>query len=290
MALVRITEFTDPGCPWAWSAEPFRRRLLWRYGDQIEWHVRMIILADSGAEYEAKGFTPQVLSDAYERISREHGMPIDTSLRERMSATEPACRAVVAARLHAPDAARPLLRALRVRNFAGQPLEDRATREDAVRDVRLDPVAVEGWMQRAETQRALDEDRRAARSPSAAALAQDHRLASADGGRRYTCPSYEIVRVDDGMRLDVPGFQPYDSYEVALANLMPGAELREPPESVLELLRWAGEPLATREVAVVCEIDRDEARQRLGRVAVERHLGYDGLWSPPGLPSARLRL
>jgi len=26
-AEVRITEYTDPGCPWAWSAEPFRRRL-----------------------------------------------------------------------------------------------------------------------------------------------------------------------------------------------------------------------------------------------------------------------
>ena len=47
----------------------------------------------------------------------------------------------------------------------------------------------------------------------------------------------------------------------------PGAELREAPESVLELLEWAGEPLATREVAVVCDIEHDEARQQLGRVA-----------------------
>lgn len=29
MADVRVTEFTDPACPWAWSAEPFRRRLEW---------------------------------------------------------------------------------------------------------------------------------------------------------------------------------------------------------------------------------------------------------------------
>jgi hypothetical protein len=27
MADVCITEFTDPGCPWAYSAEPFQRRL-----------------------------------------------------------------------------------------------------------------------------------------------------------------------------------------------------------------------------------------------------------------------
>ena len=290
MPNIQITEFTDPGCPWAWSAEPSRRRLMWRYGDQIEWRLRMVVRADSGAEFAARGCTPEVQSAAYERISRAHGMPIDTSLRERMSATEPACRAVVAVRLNAPESERAILRALRVRNFAGELLEDRSTREGAVRDVRLDTVAVEGWMQKPATQRALDEDRAAARNPTPAALAQDHRLARTQGGRRYRCPSYEIVRLEDGLQLDVPGFQPYDSYEVVLANLMPNAELRDPPASVLELLRWAGEPLASQEVAVVCEIGRDEARRQLERVAVERRLGSDGLWSVPGLPSNQLRL
>ena len=32
---VVIFEFTDPGCPWAYSAEPFRRRINWLYGDRI---------------------------------------------------------------------------------------------------------------------------------------------------------------------------------------------------------------------------------------------------------------
>ena len=49
---------------------------------------------------------------------------------------------------------------------------------------------------------------------------------------------------------------------------------------MLEVLEWAGEPLATREVAVVMDIDHDEAREELGRVADEDHLGADGLWSP----------
>ena len=287
MAIVRITEFTDPGCPWGWSAEPFRRRLMWRYGDQIEWRLRMVVLADTRKDYEDKGMTPQRLSSEFETISRDHGMPMDSSLREAVAATAPACHAVVAIRLHAPDAERSILRALRVRHFAGELLDQRATREGAADDARLDSRALEGWMLSDETQRALDEDREAARNPSAAALAIDHKLAAADGGRRYTCPSYEIVRLADGMQIDVPGFQPYDAYEVALANLMPEATLREPPDSMLELLDWAGEPLATREVAVVCEIEHDEARQRLGRVAVERHLGFDGLWSAPGLPRLR---
>jgi hypothetical protein len=32
---VLITEFTDPGCPWAYSPEPFRSRLNRLYGDSI---------------------------------------------------------------------------------------------------------------------------------------------------------------------------------------------------------------------------------------------------------------
>ncbi len=281
MPTIRITEYTDPGCPFAWSAEPFRRRLQWLYGDGIEWRLRMVVLADSGEEYEAKGFTPKVLSEAFADLSREHGMPMDTSLRDKMSATAPACRAVVAARLNAPEVETGLLRALRVRHFAGEALEDESTRAGAARDVGIDPAALEAWMARAETEQMLDEDRAAARSPTAAALAQDDKLAPAGDGRRYTCPSYEIVRIADGVQIDVPGFQPPAAYEVALANLAPRASLRQPPESVLELLEWAAEPLATREVAIVCDIEHDDARERLGRVARERHLGFDGLWTAP---------
>ena len=29
MAEITITEYTDPGCPFAWSAEPARRRVEW---------------------------------------------------------------------------------------------------------------------------------------------------------------------------------------------------------------------------------------------------------------------
>ena len=36
----------------------------------------------------------------------------------------------------------------------------------------------------------------------------------------------------------------------------------------LEVLRWAGEPLATAEVAMICETDLAETRQHLSRVAV----------------------
>jgi predicted DsbA family dithiol-disulfide isomerase len=282
MADVCITEFTDPGCPWAYSAEPFRRRLTWLYGDALEWRVRMVGLSASPADYVDRGFTPDVQSRALAQIARDHGMPIDTSLRPRMAATLPACRAVVAARLHAPERMRRLLRRLRVRNFSGELLDEPETIAGAARDAGLDPGELERWTAGDDVAAALDEDMAAAREPLAAARVLDHKLANWSGGRRYTCPSYEIVRVSDGVRISVPGFQPFAVYDVVTANLVPGLDRRAAPESVEEVLAWTGTPLATKEVAVVCDLPFTEARERLGRVAEEQHVGFDGFWTLPG--------
>jgi predicted DsbA family dithiol-disulfide isomerase len=282
MADVCITEYTDPGCPWAYSAEPFRRRLSWLYGDRLEWRVRMVGLAESPDEYVDRGFTPARQSSAFAMIAREHGMPIDTSIRPRMAATVPACRAVVAARQHAPAAMRRLLRRLRVRHFSGELLDDPQTISGAARDAGIDPAELERWTAGDDVEAALREDMVAARHPIEAARVLDSKLANWSGGRRYTCPSYEIVRVEDGVRIAVPGFQPFPVYDVVTANLVPGVDRREPPESVEEVLAWTGTPLATKEVAVVCDIDFAQARERLGRVAEEQHVGADGFWSLDG--------
>ncbi len=282
MADVRITEYTDPGCPWAYSAEPFRRRLSWLYGDAVEWRVRLVGLAESGDEYAERGFTPERQSKAFASIARDHGMPIDTSVRPRMAATIPACRAIVAARLHAPDRMRRLLRRLRVRHFAGPLLDAPEPIAAAARDADLDPAEREGWTAGDDAEAALREDMAAARAPIDAARVLDEKLANWSGGRRYTCPSYEIERVSDGVEIAVPGFQPFAVYDVVTANLVPGLERRDPPESVEEVLRWTGTPLATKEVAVVCDIAFAEAREKLGRVAVEQHVGADGFWSLDG--------
>ena len=63
------------------------------------------------------------------------------------------------------------------------------------------------------------------------------------------------------------------------ANLVPGLRRADPAESPEEVLRWTGTPLATKEVAVVRDIGFDEAREELGRVAHEEHVGADGFWT-----------
>ena len=280
-AAVCITKFTDPACPWAWSAEPFRWRLAWLYGNALDWRLRMVVLSERAQDNVDRGFTPEMLAERSGEIARDHRMPIDTRLRPRMSATLPACRAVVAARVHAPARAQPLLRALQIRNFAGEMLDERATVEGAARDVGIDTDDLYRWERDPAVLEELEEDMRLARQPLAAARVLDHKLANWSGGRRYTCPSYELCRRLDGVRIAVPGFQPFAAYDVITANLVPGENRRPPPASVEEVLRWAGEPLATQEVAVVCEIPFEDARAELGRVAVERHIGADGLWSLP---------
>jgi len=276
---VVIFEFTDPGCPWAYSAEPFRRRIDWLYGDSVTWRTVMVGLYTDPQEALDKGFTPEKQAAAFKKISLDHGMPIDTTPRPRMSATIPACRAVIAARLHAPQAERTLLRRLRVRNFSGELLDEPATIAGAAADAGLDPAQVAAWAEGEDVSAALAADMARAREPMGAARVLDAKLANWSGGRRYTCPSYEICRTSDRLRLAVPGFQPFAAYDVLLANLVPGTDRREPPRSVEEVLRWTTTPLATQEVAVVCDISREEAREQLGRVAVERHVGFDGFWS-----------
>jgi hypothetical protein len=199
-----------------------------------------------------------------------------------MTATLPACRAVVAARVHS-DRAWFLLRALRVRHFSGELLDEPDTIAAAARDAGLDPDELAGWSSDEAVEHRLREDMALAREPLPAARVLDEKLANWSGGRRYTCPSYEIVRRSDGVRIAVPGFQPFAAYDVVTANLVPDTPRREPPADVAEVLEWALVPIATKEVAAVMDIDLLDARERLVRAgAVERPVGTDAFWSAGG--------
>lgn len=281
-AKIRITEFCDPNCPWGFSSEPHRLRLRWIFGDQIEWRLHMVVLSDSPQDYLDRGFTPDKQAASLSRVAALHGMPIDTSLRERMTASEPACRAVVAAALFAPQTGRRLMRAIQHRNFGEAALIDEPeVIAAAARDAGLDPGELAEWMERRETKERLASDSAIARDPALAAIALHHKLARHGDGWRYTCPSYRVTRLSDGATLEAPGFQPPETYDVNIANLSPELERRPHPEQVEDALRWAGEPLATQEVAFICGIGREEARERLAAASdvVERPVGTDSYWS-----------
>jgi predicted DsbA family dithiol-disulfide isomerase len=292
MSLV-VTEYTDAACPWAWSAEPMRWRLRWLYGDGLRWRLRMIGLTSDPGEYARRGFTPERMAAGYALFAQRYGMPLATAPRPRLGATLPACRAVVAARLHAPsgiDAA--LLRRLRIHAMtrACAVLDEPLTIARAAWECGIEPLALERWCADPAVERALDGDLAAARRPSPAGVALRHKLAAipdeAGGGWRYTAPSLVFSRESDGAVIDVPGFQPSLAYEVAVAHLDPGLPRREPPASAGELLAWAGEPLATQEVAEVLGVERDEAAAALEESgAVAEPAGSDRFWTLPAAAS-----
>jgi 2-hydroxychromene-2-carboxylate isomerase len=267
-----LTHFTDPACPFAFSAEPVRLRLRWHYGEQVRWTTRMIVLTLEPGEAEK-------LATGAGSLQPKYGMPIDPAPYPRPASSEPACRAVVAARVHAPELQEPLLRRLRVRVMQAGLLDDPELIAAAARDVGLDPEQLQEWCAREDVEAELQADIAAARDPLPAARALNHKLGGPPEERRYTAPSYEITAADGTEVIAVPGFNPVEVYETAIANLAPQLERRPKPDSVEELLAWAGEPLATAEVSLVMQLSPSRTRVALSRVARAHPAGADLYWT-----------
>jgi 2-hydroxychromene-2-carboxylate isomerase len=272
---VRIRHFTDPGCPFAFTAERQRMRLRWVYGDQLEWELRMVVLSEEG---RSDPELAERFAASHRRLYDEHGMPIDFRPQRWLAPSVHACRAVVAVRMRWPERADAYLRHLRTQAMGGALLDDSDTLEIAAERAGVPVRELAAFAAEPEVQAALEADRAAARNPSPAALAQPDRLGGPAGARRYSCPTYEIE--SDGRRLDVPGFRPIESYIAALANLAPDLDRREDPESVAEVLEWAPYPLATAEVAAVMERDVADVRLDLAALgATFAPVAADGYWT-----------
>jgi predicted DsbA family dithiol-disulfide isomerase len=271
VASVAITHFTDPACPFAFSAEPIRQRLRWHYGDQLIWSEVMIVLT-AGDRREAER-----LAGGAPTLQRLYGMPIDPAPRSRPASSEPACRAVVAARLFAPDAEQALLRRLRVLGMAGGLFDDADLIAQALAEAALEPDAMGEWMTDARVSEALAEDMTRARAPSSASRALAHKLSGSSGGRRYSAPSYELSSGEASFSL--PGFNPIEAYEAAIANLAPELERRPSPTSARAVLAWASQPLASAEVAMIMQKDMAAVRAELTHTANCLAAGADAYWS-----------
>ena len=267
---LEITHFTDPACPFAFSAEPVRLRLRWHYGDRLLWHTRLIVLTLEHGEAER-------LAEGAPGLQRKYGMPIDPVPYARPASSEPACRAVVAARLHAPGSEERLLRRLRVRVMQQGLLDDPELIAAAGREAGLDPAELAEWSGRDDVEAALQADVETARTPHPAARALDHKLGGPRSQRRYTAPSYELTF--GGATVVVPGFNPVETYEVAIANLAPGLTRKPTPKRVEDVLAWASEPLATAEIALIMQRDPRDVRAALSRVAEPVAAGADFYWT-----------
>ncbi|HEV3389146.1 MAG TPA: DsbA family protein [Solirubrobacteraceae bacterium] len=276
---VKVTIYTDPGCPFGFNAQRQETQLDWHYGHGLAITRRMIVLTERSSTFEERGLSREMVAGNARRLRSTYAMPMLTDPPEKLTATIDACRAYVAARIHDPARADLLLRALRRRVFSeGQPLDELETIHGAAADVGIETNALDAWLADDEVEKALREDMAATRSPAPEALALAHRLSRSDSGLRYSTGS--AVFEADGRRVVMPGFQPFAVYEVSVANVAPALERKPAPKSVDELLAWAPYPLATAEVAEVRGIGVDEAREELEQAGAKlTDAAGDGYWS-----------
>ena len=286
---MQLTHFSDPGCPWAWSAGPAFATLHWRYGDQLTWRLVLIGLSETAAQYERRGYTGERQAKGY-RNFRWRGMPFATEPRPRMHATWPMCRVVVAARRLYPAREWEVFRALQFAQFTSTlQLDDPAGLEQAL--AWLDGIDARGLVaasREPETEALFAADRALARTAAGRPIEFQGRSATTPEGEvRYTAPSL-VFTASDGSSLEAGGFQPVEAYDVLIANLDRSLTRREPATDVGELLDAFPAGLTTYEVAAVMAPhltppDRDAAEDALISLAAEggaeRHaFGNDALW------------
>ena len=292
MPPIDVIHFSDPCCPWAYSASPALAVLRWRYGDQLRWRHVMIGLTERAEQYEQRGYTPARQAKGY-RNFRRRGMPFSTAVKSRMAATSRACRAVVATRLQHPELELAAFRALQFGQFTGgRPMDD----DDAIaaalaRVDGLDPAQIVGMLDDPEVVEAYETDRAEARTAEGGPTEFQGRAANTDGKVRFTAPS--IVFRQNGRSLEAGGFQPLEAYDVCIANLDVTLRRREEArteDDLAELL--ASEPwgLTTREVAQVMAARLDPPDDAAAEEALidlvaagraqRADLGNDALWKP----------
>ncbi len=175
-------------------------------------------------------------------------MPYSFERKPRMAATARACRAIVAARELDPALGEAALRALQLLQFTTPMLlDDDGDLRTALATVPgLDADAIVDRIDDPEIVALYEADRALARSAEGSPTHAQDRFSTSDGPVRYTAPSV-IFEHEDGRSFEVGGFQPFEAYDTALANLDPGLERRPAPDDLLEALSEFPEGLTVAE-------------------------------------------
>lgn len=295
MPKITITHISDPGCPWAYSALPAISALQWRYREQLDWRTVTIGLAEDGAQYEDRGYTPAYMVAG---IRFGHfGMPFSFTPRSRILGTGRACRTIVAARLEDPALAHLALRALHFAWFTTNLLldEDEAIKAALAPESSLDGERLVARLEDADVEAAYQADRATARTAAGSAAALQGKTASTDGAERFTAPTLIFEHAD--LRFIAGGHQPLEAHDLVIANLNPELKREPEPDGPLPLLEYFPHGLTTREISTMLaevneEADDAAARELLVELADEGHAasvayGDDALWLTPDAAAAR---
>jgi protein-disulfide isomerase-like protein with CxxC motif len=302
VTVVQATLYTDPVCPWAYSASPALRVLEWRFGEQLAWRLVVIGLREEVSEAAARSYDPARSLHGHATFRQRYGMPFGLVPKPRQAATGRGCRAIVAARLLDPGSEWRVLRALQLANFTSPLLldDDELIRSALRAAPGVDADAIVVRLDDPEVTEAYEADRAEARTAAGTAAEAQDKTSSSDGPVRFTAPS--VVFEHGGRRLVAGGWQPILAYDVLLANLEPTLRRTPPPDSPLLLLKRFSDGLTTAEIAAVLATgpdpiaDHDGTERLLLELAAEGELvrvplGQDAVWRPatadePSVPVA----
>ena len=301
MTVVEATLYTDPVCPWAYSASPALRVLEWRFGDQLAWRLVVIGLREEVTEAAARSYDPARSLHGHATFRQRYGMPFGLVPKPRQAATGRGCRAIVAARLLDPGSEWRVLRALQLANFTSPLLldDDELIRGALRASSGVDADAIVDRLDDADVTEAYEADRAEARTAAGTAAEAQDKTSTSDGPVRFTAPSVVFER--DRRRLVAGGWQPILAYDVLLANLDPRLRRTSAPDSALPLLERFPDGLTTAEVAALLAAGADPIADVTGtehhllELAAEGEvvrvpLGQDALWRPAAAvepPTAR---
>jgi 2-hydroxychromene-2-carboxylate isomerase len=252
MTRITVTHFSDPACPFAYSAAPALAVLHWRYGEQLDWRLVTIGLSDSPRRYVEAGYTPAAMAAGVRNRFARFGMPLTAQPRSRVVASSRACRAIHAARRLHPGREEQVLRALQFGWFTTTLLmdEDDDIAAALSRIEEIDGAAVTAAIDDPEIVAAYEQDKDETRQAAGSATEFQGKARQTDGLVRYSAPSL-VFRSSDGRRLEAGGFQPLEAYDVLIANLDSTLDRRGPAEGPLEALRAFPDGLVTQEIAAI---------------------------------------
>ena len=251
MAKISVTHFTDPGCPFAYSASPALAVLRWRYGDQLDWRLVTIGLAENPDRYVQNGYTPTRMALGGLGF-RRYGMPFLLQPRARITGTGRACRAIVATRLLDPPREDEVFRALQFGWFTTTLLldEDDDIAEALEPVSGLDIAAIVAAIDDERTIAAFESDKLETRSAEGGPTHFQGKARQTDGPVRYSAPSL-VFESGEGRRLEAGGFQTIEAYDVLVANLDPTLDRQAPADDPLEALGSFPDGLVTQEIAAI---------------------------------------
>ena len=200
----QLIYFADPMCSWCWGFSPAMDGVAARFGDRLP--IRLILggLRPGTTDPMDDGMKATI-REHWEHVREASGQPFDFAFFDRVGFvydTEPACRAVVAARRIDPAKAIPLLKRLH-RAFYAENVDvtDRAVLRGLAGEVGLDRTEFEAAYDSEET---LEETRK------------DFAIAYHSGVTGF--PTLIVGSEQDGFAAVSRGFQPGERIEALIES------------------------------------------------------------------------